>query len=860
MDNEKSAQEANTQDNKANKIGASTENADNDIDPTDKNAATTDTANVEPGNDDEDAGDTAGSDVENNANDEAAGTTGDSSDGNNALDTANTSEDSKKTAATSDNIVNESNDDSHIENTANVNAAEKNFRRNQADSNADNDQEGDGNQESDTNTAAGESAAEQQAGPSKARQTACTVGGVIAAAWHKRLKFSYAFYAIVFTLLTAASVVALQWSVYSEPTYAAGAEVDEATRAWESIAGQVTKFVSQIWLQHQYIALLNFLVLGLMYLVLIFLFNRFWIATAVFGTTMAVFSVANFVKVQARDEPIIPADLNFVSGGNTGELMSFIPDGYTPYVNQIIKLLIIGVVGCIILQFLDRRNGFFEFHYRRPFLKAKNVAAFAGRIVALVASASLLLSFTWNLNINDSWSKQFAQSMGDAPQLWNSMGDALNNGPAMNFLRLAHTEIMDKPEDYSEETMQEIAAKYADVAEMMNKTRDNNLSDNTVILLLSESFSDPARVPGITFSEDPMPFIRQLKTETTSGLMLSPGYGGGTANIEYQALTGLNMSNYDSSLSVAYQQLVPKQSWTPTFNQLWDDEDGTSNSVAFHSFDRNMYFRNDNYKKFGFSTFYAKDGDDQMSGLEALESAWYASDHSTYQNVLDQVRNNDGSEFVQVVTMQNHMPYDDWYQDNQFKAADTSQNISDSERVSIDTYAKGVSITDQETADFLAQLDAMDKPITVIFYGDHLPGIYSTAMGDPTNAAALHETDYFIWSNSASSSNVTKLDASNAGYTSSNYFMAQAAEHMNAKVSPYLAFLTQMHDAIPAISVPSAGAASGQKATYMDAEGNVVAEDDLSDEALQLLHDYELIQYDLSAGKNYLKDTDFMNL
>lgn len=48
------------------------------------------------------------------------------------------------------------------------------------------------------------------------------------------------------------------------------------------------------------------------------------------------------------------------------------------------------------------------------------------------------------------------------------------------------------------------------------------MTDNTVIMMLSETFSDPTRVPGVSFSEDPIPNIRQIKTQTTSGLMLSP--------------------------------------------------------------------------------------------------------------------------------------------------------------------------------------------------------------------------------------------------------------------------------------------------------------------------------------------------
>ena len=96
--------------------------------------------------------------------------------------------------------------------------------------------------------------------------------------------------------------------------------------------------------------------------------------------------------------------------------------------------------------------------------------------------------------------------------------------------------------------------------------------------------------------------------------------------------------------------------------------------------------------------------------------------------------------------MQNHAPYDDYYANNQFREADVSQ-LSDDEKWAIDSYVKGINLTDQATEDFLNQLNSMDKPITVIFYGDHPPGIYTTAASDKDNTTVLHETDYFIWSN-----------------------------------------------------------------------------------------------------------------
>lgn len=677
--------------------------------------------------------------------------------------------------------------------------------------------------------------------------------------WKKRHRFSFSFYAIVLVLVTAFEVVFLQWGMYSEPEYPEGSEIDDTTRVLQSVIGRTTKFVSQIWIDHQYQALLNFIVLGVIYLTLVLILNRFWVASAIFGTVMTVFAVANHIKIESRNEPVIPADLNFITGGNAGELTSFIPNSSQALVDGAVAGVICFVAICIVMQFLDGRNAVIPCHWLHPFASVKNFAGTITRILAAALSTALVFSFVWGLGA-DSWATKFAHNLSDRPQPWNPIADATSNGPAINFLQLAHTKIMDKPEDYSEETMTKIAKKYSKEADSINQSRTTNLTDNTVIMVLSETFSDPTRVPGVSFAEDPMPNIRQIKSETTSGLMLSPGYGGGTANIEYQALTGLSMANYSDTLSIAYQQLVPGQKWDQSLNQLWNEKNGEDSSVAFHAYNRGMYFRDINYKKFEFSKFYATDGTPELTDLRLIDSAWYASDESFYSQVLKKVQSSDGDKFYQVVTMQNHMPYEDIYTDNQFKELDTSENLQENERLNIETYTKGLNYTDQATQDFLNTLNNIDRPITVIFYGDHLPGIYSTAYSDSDNILGLHETDYFIWSNNVSSAAGTKLDDASSAYTSSNYFSAQLASHLNAKVSPYLAFLTEMHQAIPAMSVPSAAGGSSDKPVYLNAAGARMNEKDLSEEAKALLHDYKLIQYDMSAGKNYLKDTDFVEL
>lgn len=682
------------------------------------------------------------------------------------------------------------------------------------------------------------------------------------ALWKKRMKFSYAFYTIVFFLLTSAEVIFLQWGVYSEPEYDKSTEIDETTKVLQSVAGQVTRFISQMWLEQKNVCLVSFVGLALIYLALILVTNRFWIATLVFGVALTAFGVANSIKVQLRNEPIIPADLTFISGGDTGSIMSFVPKSSQAFVNGAINFVIWFAIIAFALFVLDGRRRFIHCSWRHPIANAKNIIGNIFRVLAAVLSVVLLSAYAMGLGTPGSNVYKWAKDNGYEPQLWNAIGDAQANNPATTFLSLSKVKAMDKPGNYSQKTMESLAKKYTQEAKTINQTRTGELTDNTVIMILSETFSDPTRVPGVSFSLDPIPNIRNIKNTTTSGLMLSPGYGGGTANIEYQALTGLNLANFNDSLIVPYQQLVPNQNDPYSFNQIWMKKYGKNASTAVHPFQQSMYLRNINYRKFGFSYLYTLDSKIPLKHTGCIDRSPYVSDSEAYQSILDLLdrqQDSKSSQFLQLVTMQNHMPYGDYYDNNEFSDANISEDLSDGERWNINTYTKGINWTDQETADFLNQLDQMDKPITVIFYGDHLPGIYDTADMNKNNKTVLHETDYFIWSTSASSSHGTKVNPTTTAYTSSNYFMPLAAEHMNAKVSPYLAMLTELQQEVPAMSrvIGTNGGIGQGKATYLDHDGNDIKVTALSAKAKELLKDYKLVQYDQTVGKNYLKDLDF---
>lgn len=613
-------------------------------------------------------------------------------------------------------------------------------------------------------------------------------------------------------------------------------------------------FVSKMWTDGNFVFALNMILVALPYLMLLMLLNRFWASSIVMLAAGIIVAVIEHFKIEIRYEAILPADLGFL-GSNTGNMLTFAPAG--AHVTILIALAVFAVllVPVLALRYADGRKG-------RMIQTDDRRLNLTSRLIMLLLPILVFALYCMHVSTTDSLANKFSRALGDTPSMWDSVYDAQRNGPLVAFTRQLNPKIMDKPSNYSGETMKKVAARYQKKAETINASRTNNLTDSTVVYVLSESFSDPSRVPGLKTSKDSMPNIRKIKAGTTSGLMLSSGYGGGTANLEYMGLSGLSMANFDSSLSSPYQQLVPSQHWTPTINQMWG---APANSLGYHPYESSMYSRATNYKKFGFSHFYTLTGPDVIKYQDKIDESPYVSDKSSYDSALEGIKSGKTNKFIQIITMQNHMPYHEWYENNDYTAESTTGTpLGDDEQQSIETYQKGVEITDQATQEFLNELDALDKPVTVVFYGDHLPGIYSSASEDDNNSLALHLTDYFIWSNKVSGSQGNK--ASDAAYSSPNFFVAQAADHMNAKVSPYLAFLTEMHSKIAAMEPPVVNKIQGWdripegQSIYLDQNGNPMSTDDFDKETKQLLADYKLIQYDITAGKNYLKDTDFMTL
>nr|WP_018371904.1 sulfatase-like hydrolase/transferase [Streptococcus massiliensis] len=182
--------------------------------------------------------------------------------------------------------------------------------------------------------------------------------------------------------------------------------------------------------------------------------------------------------------------------------------------------------------------------------------------------------------------------------------------------------VMDEPKNYNATTIKKIEEKYKKLATKINAVRKENLENQTVIYLLSESFSDPTRVEGITVSENPIPYIQEVKSKFTSGLMKFDGYGGGTANMEFQTLTGLPFYNLSPNVSVIYTEVFPQMKYIPTISDVYK----STNRIAIHLASGSNYSRDYIYRSLKFNDFL--NTDNKKTSFKSEGS--YPSDASTY--------------------------------------------------------------------------------------------------------------------------------------------------------------------------------------------------------------------------------------
>lgn len=352
----------------------------------------------------------------------------------------------------------------------------------------------------------------------------------------------------------------------------------------------------------QHMMILTLLLYYLIYRFFYGITNKFWLSSIITYTAVTIAIVADAIKIYYRSEPILPTEVTMVSA--YGDILEMIP--------QII--LWIAIIGIIILTGVIL---FCEVKFPQEKLSWK--PRLLGILLAIVVFGS-----STRINHGNSIVNAWLSSYGNEPTFWNQEYGAQYNGAIQQFLNNIDTNIMENNSNYSRKRVNKLVEKYKKQAEKINKGRTNNLSTQTIVFNLSESLANPNRLKEVELSQNPLSYIDSVKRNTTSGLMISSGLGGGTANMEYMTLTGLPVSNFSPTIATPYTQVVPNSNQTLTINNYF------KKSTAIHPYRGSFYSREVVYKKFGFQKFMYLGGKYKLKHKMKIGTNPYLSDETAY--------------------------------------------------------------------------------------------------------------------------------------------------------------------------------------------------------------------------------------
>ncbi len=465
-----------------------------------------------------------------------------------------------------------------------------------------------------------------------------------------------------------------------------------AFEAWDYMVGSPLVFL--------YNAFMIFMTFTVVYLVRRRIFSRI-----VISVLWLVLGVANGYMLMVRVTPFNAQDLKAISEG-----LSLINNYFEPIE---LVLVIVGLAAVIVWSVsIWRRGGQFEGKMHR-------ILALIG-VVACFGAYTFISQVALDKRVVSNYFGNIAFAYEDYGLPYCFMASLFNTG-------------IDEPNGYSQETIEAISN---DGEITKNETGRSQEDLPNVIFIQLESYFDVAEVEFFTTSEDVTPNLHAMAQEYSSGYFKVPSVGAGTANTEFEVLTGMNMryfgpGEYPYKTIVKYQ---PTESAATAFSALGY---GTH---ALHNNGGNFYSRARVYNMMGFDTFTSKEF---MNILQTTENGW-SKDEVLIDHILEAMDTTEGQDFVFGVSVQGHGDYPEEQVIENPKI--TVEGIEDEAlKNKWEYYVNQVYEMDQFVGDLVAAIEERGEPTVIVFYGDHLPTMGLNA--EDLESRYLYNTNYVIWDN-----------------------------------------------------------------------------------------------------------------
>lgn len=419
----------------------------------------------------------------------------------------------------------------------------------------------------------------------------------------------------------------------------------------------------------------------------------------------------------------------------------------------------------------------------------------------------------------------------EAVDFWDTQAQYASKGLAYTLMSEGQYLTVEKPENYSEEKVEEVV----DRLKGSGNISDNGESPENIIVIMNESWSDLEIINNINSDTVFMPYIKSLREQFSNGYLHVPVFGAGTAETEYEVLTG-NTKYFLPTGSVAYKLYTDN----PEYGLAYTLKEQGYKTVAMHPYWPQNWNRETVYEEMKFDDFISL----KKWGMPLEVLRVFASDESTYDRILKLYEDKDQGEklFTFCVTMQNHGGYD------QSTSGDFVSTVKLNYQNSYplaETYLSEANITDQAFEKLVDYFKDRDEKTMIVMFGDHLPAIenefYEELFGKSLSDLDMQElqkrymTPYIIWTNYAAERKVEDM--------SSNYLGSYILEQAGLKMSAYQESLLTLKETIPII---------GQGA-ICDSNGNWYSlNGDLPSECSEALNEYEILQYNNIFDKTNL--------
>lgn len=461
----------------------------------------------------------------------------------------------------------------------------------------------------------------------------------------------------------------------------------------------VGKGIHFVW-NHPFLILYSMLIVTFVYSLTLLFSKRYfvWILETVL---MLALGITNFVLLFFRITPLAATDFALLTS------VFSIMDVYLA-TWQIVLVAILAVIALMGILWVGIK------------MKKQRYQPLAGGIVVV----SLFLMILIATKIGDK-TGMLCTTFANLPDAYRE------NGFVYCFSRSLVGRGIDKPAEYSEETVDDILK-----AIQSTKTNVPEICPN-IIFLQIESFIDLRRMKNVTYSEAPQPIFTALRDEYQGGFLRVPSVGAGTANTEFEIISGMDLTYFGVG-EYPYKTVLQEKTCE---SMAYNLKENKYHATAIHNNTGDFYDRNLVFSNLGFDNFICEE---YMQNMIYNEIGW-AKDSVLTQNILDALNASEKQDYIYTISVQDHGKYPT---DPVLEPHITVDGFSpeDEERQNAFCYyVNQCHETDAFLGYLITALNAYKEPVVLVMYGDHLPNLEISE--DELLVGDLFQTEYVIWTN-----------------------------------------------------------------------------------------------------------------